>query len=231
MKIKHSNLLLSFAVLCALFWFGSAASQNATTISGHVTDADGSPLEGVKIEVEKADLSTTSKKDGAYKIVVADLAEAQLTFSLKEYESVTKSVKLAGKPLQLDVRLASGKVQIRMIDFKKDVSIKGKVTGLDSKELEKHKIVVYVLTDQWYIHPFAVNEAGRGYANLDPQGNWELQTVWRGYQAFKVAFLLIRKEAYTPASVPLSSGPPESVLLQAVKCGDRFLIIDAPEGI
>ncbi len=231
MKTKHSTAVLTFLLLGLVAWVGSVTAQNVTTISGRVTDAEGSRLEGVKIEVEKADLSTTSKKDGSYKIIVADLAEAQLTFSLKEYESVTKPVKLAGKPLQLDVRLASSKVQIRMTDFKKQVYIKGKITGLDPAQYDRYKIVVYVLTDQWYIHPYAVNEAGKGYANIDHQGNWQLQTVWRGYQAFKVAFLLVRKEVFTPGTVSLSPGPPESSLLAAVKCDDRFLIIDAPEGI
>jgi hypothetical protein len=133
--------------------------------------------------------------------------------------------------MQLDVRLASSRVQIKMVDFRSQAYIKGKVTGLDQKEYNRYKLVVYVLTDQWYIHPFAVNEVGRGFATIDPQGNWELQTVWRGYQAFKVAFLLVAKEVYVPSPIPLSAGPPESSLLAAVKCGDRYLVIDAPKGI
>ena len=231
MRIKHLNLLLTFLIVGVLFWFGSATAQNVTTISGRVTNADGSPLEGVKIHVENADLSDVlTKKDGTYKIVVVDLTEARLTFSLKDYEPVTKPVKLTEKQVKLDVRLNSTQVKIEMTAFRSQEYIRGKVTGLDSKQFSNYKIVAYVLTDQWYIHPWAQNAPGKGYATIDPAGNWTLETVWRGYQAYKIAFLLVPKQVYVPPTIRLSSGPPEGALLAAVKC-DGYLIIDAPDGI
>jgi hypothetical protein len=230
MKIKYSIIVLAAIALMLFVSFSHAISQ-VTTISGRVTDSEGTPLEGVAIEVLNTDFSTSSKKDGTYKIVVTDLAEAQVKFSLKEYEAITRSVKLAERQMQLDIRLTPSGVKIKMTSFRSQSVIKGTVTGLDPAQFEKYKIVAYVLTDQWYIHPYAENAEGRGFSYLDEKGNWELQTVWRGYQSYKLAFLLVSKNIYVPPVVRLSPGPPESSLLSAVKCGDRYSIIDAPKGI
>jgi len=227
MKLKYSLVILTIVFA----WLGSATAQNATIISGRVIDAEGSPLSGVAVEVTNADLSTTTKKDGSYKIVVAGIEEAQMKYSLKDYEPFTKTVKLAGKQMTVDAQLKTTKIEIKMTDFKSQIYIRGKITGLAKEEFSKYKIVAYVLTDQWYIHPFAEDVAGKGYASIDREGNWELQTVWRGFQAYKVAFLLVGIDAYVPPVVRLRSGPPESSLLAEVKCDDRFLIIKAPTGI
>ena len=32
------------------------------------------------------------------------------------------------------------------------------------------KILVYVLTNEWYIHPWTTPEPGRGYATIDQDG-------------------------------------------------------------
>jgi len=203
-----------------------------TTISGRVTDEDGAPLDGVRIDVKDADLGTLNKTDGTYKLVVSDLAEARLTFSHKDYETVTKVVKLTGKRVQVDVRLKSSRVQIKMTDFKSQAYIKGKVTGLDPARYALYKIVAYVMNERWYIHLSAENTPGRGFAMIDEKGNWELQTQWGGRQAYKVAFLLVPRDAYVPPTVRLLEGqPPESPLLAAVRCDDRYLIITAPQGI
>jgi len=227
MKFKHSIIMLTIVFA----WLGSAAAQTATVISGRVTDPEGTPLSGVAVEVTNADLSTTTKKDGSYKIVVAGVEDAQMKFSLKDYETFMKTVKPAGKQMTVDAQLKTTKIEIKMIDFKSQIYIRGKVVGLVKEDFNKYKIVAYVLTDQWYIHPYAEDVAGKGYASIDREGNWELQTVWRGFQSYKVAFLLVGIDAYVPPVVRLRSGPPESSLLAEVKCDDRFLIMKAPPGI
>ena len=233
MKTKHLPISLTFILFGLFAWMGSAASQNVTTVSGRVTDAEGTPLSGVTIEVEKADLSTNTRKDGSYKIIIANLTEARLKFTLKDYEPVTKSVKLIDKQMQLDMQLKSTVVKIQMTTFRSRAYIRGKVTGMPKENFAMYKLVAYVLTDQWYIHPWADNAPGRGFALIDTLGNWELQTVWREFQASQLAFILVPLKQYVPPTVPLADryAPPETPLLTALKCGDRYLIIEAPQGI
>jgi hypothetical protein len=53
-------------------------------------------------------------------------------------------------------------LKIQMIEFVSQRHTRGKVTGLLREDFRKFKIVVYVLTDQWYIHPCAKKVAAKG---------------------------------------------------------------------
>lgn len=233
MDAKKFAAIVMLTLFSVLFFFGNAFSQEVTIVQGKVCDAaDESPLKDVRIHVEDAeDVSDVlTNKDGKYTIAILDRTEAKLTFSLKGYTPVTKLVKLTEKKVVLDVKLKSTKVLIKMTDFKSQAYIKGKVQGLDAAEYDKYKIVAYVLTDMWYIHPWAVAEEGKGFALIDKGGRWKLETVWRGYQAFKVAFLLVPRDAFVPPTVRLKGDIPETDLLERIRC-DHYTIIPAPKGI
>lgn len=75
--------------------------------------------------------------------------------------------------------------------------ILGEISGLTPKEYKQYKVVVYVKTDKWYIHPYADGEEGLTYANIKENGSWQIQTVKRPWPARKVAAFLVRKD-YAP---------------------------------
>ncbi|MBI4690820.1 MAG: hypothetical protein HY754_11250 [Nitrospirae bacterium] len=88
---------------------------------------------------------------------------------------------------------------ITILKIESDNFIKGKVEGLRPEEYANYKVIVYVKTDKWYIHPYERGGAGRSYANINQDGTWTIGTVKREFPADYVAALLVRSD-YTPPS-------------------------------
>ena len=86
---------------------------------------------------------------------------------------------------------ASGQVSISIDTIVANDRITGTVQGLDAAETAEFKVVVYVRTDQWYIHPYAGQGEGRSWARVKPDGSWSLETVRRQFSADSVAALLV----------------------------------------
>lgn len=78
---------------------------------------------------------------------------------------------------------------IRINSIAEDEFIKGKVTNIDNPE--KYKILIYVHTDKWYIHPFAGQDEGKSWAAIKKDGSWSIQTVKRDFNANKIAALVV----------------------------------------
>lgn len=219
--------LVLFLSLPAVSW------QDVTTVSGRVVDETGKPLQGVLIHVENADLGdSVTNQNGAFRFVVVGRREVDLQFSLQGHQPASRPLLLSGGQAELgDIRLATSRPQIKKTGFQREQRITGEVLGLDPASYRSFKVVAYVLTNKWYIHPEAVNTPGLGFATLDGQGKWELQTVWRGYQATKLAFLLVPRGTWAPPTVELAGGRPETALLTQVEGVAAWLVEDAPEGI
>lgn len=234
MKINNPAVLLTCLLLFFLLPWSVASQGVVTTVSGKVFDEAGNPLAGVLVHVENADLGDlVTDPNGAYRFVVIGRREVTLQFSLAGYH------RSAGRPLLLnggqanldDIRLTAIRPQLRMTSFQQGQIIEGQVVGLEPNSYGAYKVVAYVLTNKWYIHPEAVNTPGLGFAHLDSEGQWRLQTVWRGYQATKLAFLLVPRETWAPPTIELVGGRPETALLAQVKGVLTSLVLDAPEGI
>lgn len=123
-----------------------------------------------------------------------------------------------------------GSYKIEMTEFKSNRYITGKIHGLSSSECNDYKLLVYVLTDRWYIHPWAENIEGRGYATINSDGTWKIDTIWRGYQAYRLAFLLTKSSIYPLSTIDVNDNNPDKSLLSKINTF-ASLIIEAPEGI
>jgi len=226
---------ISYALVGFLFsLFEFAFAEENVIVSGFVYDnSSNQSIEGVRVVVEEADEVPTSltNKSGKYTLVISGRTEARITFSKDGYKPVTTLVKLSEPTLKHDVKMEIMKITIEMTKFTSGSYIEGKVSGLDAADLKKSKILVYVLTDKWYIHPYADNRAGRGFAEIDNQGNWRIETERRNFQAFKVAFLLVPRDFYPPPSVELVRGKSPEVSLLSEIPPKAEKIIPAPDGI
>ena len=67
--------------------------------------------------------------------------------------------------------------------------IKGRVSGLTNPQ--NYKVIVYVHTDKWYIHPFAGSDEGSSWAAIDKNGNWSIPTKKREHNANSIAALVV----------------------------------------
>src|SRR5690606_27674990 len=68
-----------------------ASEQQQRTITGRVTDEEGSPLEGVTVTVKATTMATTTDTDGRYKIAIPGDGHT-LTYTIVGFESVESAV-------------------------------------------------------------------------------------------------------------------------------------------
>lgn len=202
-------------------------------VTGSVKDSvSGSPIQQAMIAAPNADLSPVqTDKDGKFKFIIMTSKPILLRVTKEGYRVFEKLLEPQDK-IELTIKLAnpSSVRSIAMTEFRMRSHISGRVEGLSQNDYRDYKILVYVLTDKWYIHPWAENAEGKGYASIRNNGTWRISTVWRGYQAYRVAFLLTKKTASAPSTVNVVSENPDSDLLSKIPF-EAELIIEAPEGI
>lgn len=78
----------------------------------------------------------------------------------------------------------------------RDSHIKGHVTGLPTEALDKFKVVFYVKTNRWYVHPYVYSSnqgEGYSYSNLNPNGEFSIKTVRRDVPAKQMAVVVVPK--------------------------------------
>lgn len=98
-----------------------------------------------------------------------------------------------------------GTATITIIDIKSDDVIEGKVSGLNPSQYERLKVLVYVHTDKWYIHPYKAGGEGKSYAKINQDGTWKIKTVRREFPADNVAVFVVDKDYKPPAEVVIEN--------------------------
>ena len=79
--------------------------------------------------------------------------------------------------------------------------VSGKVSGLTENGTSDSKVVVYVKTNKWYVHPFAQGGVGKSFAIIKSDGSWTIETVRRDFAASAIAALLVQKDSRLPSQV------------------------------
>lgn len=100
---------------------------------------------------------------------------------------------LAFKPIP------SGKsATIEIEEFLAGKHIRGSVKGLPPSRCGDYKVLIYVRTDKWYIHPYANGGDGLSFATLNPSCHWKIETVTRSPVPTEIALLLVDKKYNAP---------------------------------
>lgn len=87
-------------------------------------------------------------------------------------------------------------VQVVVDSVIKNNSINGHVVGLPTEAYDKFKMVFYIKTNRWYIHPYAYTTdqaEGYSYTNLRADGSFKIKTILRDVPAKKLAAVLVPK--------------------------------------
>lgn len=79
--------------------------------------------------------------------------------------------------------------------------VSGKVSGLTNRGTSEFKVVAYVKTDKWYIHPYERGGDGRSFASINSDGLWEIETVRRDFAASEIAVLVVEYSSRVPSQV------------------------------
>lgn len=81
----------------------------------------------------------------------------------------------------------------------RDSHIKGHITGLPSEAYADFKVVFYVKTNRWYVHPYTYyegQEEGYSFSNLNSSGEFYVRTVRRDVPAKEMAVVVVPKDYY-----------------------------------
>lgn len=94
--------------------------------------------------------------------------------------------------------LLAGGPEVTIDRIAQDDVVEGRVKGLQGS-LGAYKVVLYVHTDRWYIHPYAGQGEGDSWAAIKQDGTWQINTVKRRFSADKMAVLVVNAKATVPA--------------------------------
>ena len=124
----HKSILTILVVLFA------SLCINAQTVSGVISDTDGSPLIGANVLVKGTDTGTISELDGSYSVQVNDL-NGILVFSYVGYENI--EVEIGGRTSVDVIMQISGLLdEVIVIGYGsvKKSDLTGSVSSLKSKD-------------------------------------------------------------------------------------------------
>lgn len=203
-------------------------------VSGTIVDASGRAIENAVIEAVGTGVSRVlSDANGKYKFyVVGQRNHFSLKISREGYETTSSQPVAPKDKISFDAQLRrSGPVAVEMTRFVSGVSVSGKVTGLSREETGTHKVLVYVLTDRWYIHPFAENVDGRGYASIKADGSWRIDTKNRRHNPFKIAFVVVPEDYVPPAAIRIGDDADAAILAKFGAKNRAHKIEKAPKGL
>ena len=92
-------------------------------------------------------------------------------------------------------------VSITIDEIVANGKISGKIRSSAPLDFKMYKVIVYVHTDLWYIHPYAGQGEGESWASIGDDGGWKIKTVKRRFKADKVAALLVKRNYPEPNKV------------------------------
>lgn len=166
----------SFFLLLLLLGTFHAFSQSQRTITGKITDPEGTPLEGVNILLKGRPTKTMTNADGIYSLRLQDSAGATLVFSFVGFK--TKEVKLNATSTVYNVRMESsvqGLNDVVVIGYgtvkKKDLT--GAVGSVKMEDLQKAPVGSFE-------EALAGRVAGLRVSAVDGQPGTPQQIVIRG---------------------------------------------------
>lgn len=115
-----------------------------------------------------------------------------LTFAFNSFASWRSDTKKVLK----EYKYACDTSQVVVDSITANEFIKGHVTGLPTEAYDKFKVVFYVKTNVWYVHPYAYyegQEEGYSYSNLSANGGFQVKTVKRAVPSKSLAAVLVPK--------------------------------------
>lgn len=104
-----------------------------------------------------------------------------LVLSATTYATNLEWVALSKKILK-DHAAECASAKISVTQIVKNSHIQGSVSGLKESSLEDFKMVFYVHTTGWYVHPYVYNPSqpsGYSYSDLTAGGNFWIRSVFR----------------------------------------------------
>lgn len=116
-----------------------------------------------------------------------------LSFSLTANASWRSDTKKTLKEYKNECRTT----EVTVDSIVKNESIQGHIKGLPQDAYSKFKVVFYVKTNRWYVHPYQFQngqDQGLSYANLKSNGTFSVKTVRRDVPSKQMVAVLVPKD-------------------------------------
>lgn len=84
--------------------------------------------------------------------------------------------------------------EITVETFVRGSHISGSVSGI--QDYGQYRVIVYVKTDMWYIHPYHGS-----VAQIDDRGEWEIESEDRSPSPTRIAVFLVRNDYRAPSKI------------------------------
>ena len=126
-----------------IFCLTMSAVAQQLTLSGTVTDRDGSPLVGATIRVANTRLGAYTKSKGLFSITITSATDVKLNVSMVGYKSREVDVRAAdlGEPLRIVLETDHLKLKEAVVvgyGTKQRVELTGSVAQIDSREIAQN---------------------------------------------------------------------------------------------
>lgn len=105
--------------------------------------------------------------------------------------------KSESKAVLKEYKYACQNTQVAIDSIVANEHINGHITGLPTEAMDKFKVVFYVKTNRWYVHPYSYyegQEEGYSYSNLGPNGEFSVKTIKRAVPSKELAAVIVPKQ-------------------------------------
>lgn len=86
-------------------------------------------------------------------------------------------------------------ISVSVTSIEAGAFVRGRVSGIPAGKAQAYKVILYVHTDKWHIHPYEGQGEGKSWASIDDDGRWEIQTEQREFSANQLAVLVVKLDA------------------------------------
>lgn len=200
-KFKTISLLILIITILSQ----PALAIDFVKLAGSISDRDSDiTISDALVEIIGTSYNTRTDSKGYFQIIFESNNNLKFRITKDGYEKYEKQLNSKSSNLNnLDIRLMKTQIPtIKILSVLKNQFITGEVGRINPNDYDEYKVLIYVRTDRWYIHPLATPVEGKGFAKIQQNGKWKIKTIWREHIAYEVAALLVRKEymPYTPLS-------------------------------
>lgn len=119
-----------------------------------------------------------------------------LVLALAFSSSVFASWQSDSRKILKEYKAECRNTEVVVDEIVRDSHIKGHIVGLPTEAYQDFKVVFYVKTNRWYVHPYTYyegQEAGFSYSNLAADGSFEVKTVRRDVPSKQMAVVVVPK--------------------------------------
>ena len=128
-------------VLLIIFISGFSYAQTERIIRGLVSDQEGKPLAGVRVEVYETSIATQTLSDGTFALEDLALGEYQILFTHPDYMANMVKVTVSEKPSKL-IEVVLAPKSPMLLTIKEEITVTAEADSILDVSLPSHRTIL-----------------------------------------------------------------------------------------